>query len=76
MLKPGERDPSASLFMAHCLKEESFLDAVFNGVLGDKLVVDAPLEQPSFGVWKRGLFCDNHGFGEEDLRFVSSKRKR
>jgi len=44
ILKPSERDPSASLFMASLLKEAGLPDGVFNVVQGDKVVVDALLE--------------------------------
>ena len=44
VLKPSERDPSASLFMAGLLKEAGLPDGVFNVVQGDKVVVDALLE--------------------------------
>ncbi|WP_027797573.1 CoA-acylating methylmalonate-semialdehyde dehydrogenase [Paraburkholderia acidipaludis] len=43
ILKPSERDPSASLFMARLLKEAGLPDGVFNVVQGDKVVVDALL---------------------------------
>ncbi|WP_027816436.1 CoA-acylating methylmalonate-semialdehyde dehydrogenase [Paraburkholderia bannensis] len=43
ILKPSERDPSASLFMARLLKEAGLPDGVFNVVQGDKIVVDALL---------------------------------
>jgi len=46
ILKPSERDPSASLFMARLLKEAGLPDGVFNVVQGDKVVVDALLEHP------------------------------
>ena len=38
MLKPSERDPSASLFMAELLKQAGLPDGVFNVVQGDKVV--------------------------------------
>ncbi|QGZ64872.1 CoA-acylating methylmalonate-semialdehyde dehydrogenase [Paraburkholderia acidisoli] len=44
VLKPSERDPSASLFMAKLLTEAGLPDGVFNVVQGDKIVVDALLE--------------------------------
>jgi len=44
VLKPSERDPSASLFMARLLKQAGLPDGVFNVVQGDKVVVDALLE--------------------------------
>ncbi|WP_028213457.1 CoA-acylating methylmalonate-semialdehyde dehydrogenase [Paraburkholderia mimosarum] len=43
VLKPSERDPSASLFMARLLNEAGLPDGVFNVVQGDKIVVDALL---------------------------------
>ena len=46
ILKPSERDPSASLFIARLLKEAGLPDGVFNVVQGDKLAVDALLEHP------------------------------
>lgn len=46
VLKPSERDPSASLFMAELLKEAGLPDGVFNVVQGDKVVVDALLNHP------------------------------
>ncbi len=46
MLKPSERDPSASLLMARLLAEAGLPDGVFNVVQGDKVAVDALLEHP------------------------------
>ncbi|MGO4303291.1 CoA-acylating methylmalonate-semialdehyde dehydrogenase [Cupriavidus sp. RAF12] len=46
ILKPSERDPSASLLMAELLKEAGLPDGVFNVVQGDKEVVDALLQHP------------------------------
>ncbi|MBB5495942.1 CoA-acylating methylmalonate-semialdehyde dehydrogenase [Paraburkholderia sp. MM5384-R2] len=46
ILKPSERDPSASLYMARLLQEAGLPDGVFNVVQGDKIVVDALLEHP------------------------------
>ena len=46
VLKPSERDPSASLFMAEMLKEAGLPDGVFNIVNGDKEAVDAILTHP------------------------------
>jgi len=46
ILKPSERDPSASLLMARLLKEAGLPDGVFNVVQGDKLAVDTLLEHP------------------------------
>ena len=44
VLKPSERDPSASNRIAELLKEAGLPDGVFNVVQGDKVVVDALLE--------------------------------
>lgn len=46
VLKPSERDPSASLFLAELLKEAGLPDGVFNVVQGDKLAVDTLIEHP------------------------------
>jgi malonate-semialdehyde dehydrogenase (acetylating)/methylmalonate-semialdehyde dehydrogenase len=46
VLKPSEKDPSASLWMARALKEAGLPDGVFNVVHGDKEAVDALLEHP------------------------------
>ena len=46
ILKPSERDPSASLFMAELLQQAGLPDGVFNVVHGDKLAVDTLLAHP------------------------------
>jgi malonate-semialdehyde dehydrogenase (acetylating)/methylmalonate-semialdehyde dehydrogenase len=46
VLKPSEKDPSASLLTAELLKEAGVPDGVFNVVHGDKVAVDALLEHP------------------------------
>jgi malonate-semialdehyde dehydrogenase (acetylating)/methylmalonate-semialdehyde dehydrogenase len=46
ILKPSEKDPSASLFLAELLKDAGIPDGVFNVVHGDKVAVDRILEQP------------------------------
>ncbi len=46
VLKPSERDPSASLLMAELLKQAGLPDGVFNVVQGDKVAVDALLDHP------------------------------
>jgi malonate-semialdehyde dehydrogenase (acetylating)/methylmalonate-semialdehyde dehydrogenase len=46
ILKPSEKDPSASLCIAELLKEAGVPDGVFNVVHGDKVAVDALLEHP------------------------------
>jgi malonate-semialdehyde dehydrogenase (acetylating)/methylmalonate-semialdehyde dehydrogenase len=46
VLKPSEKDPSASIWMANAMKEAGLPDGVFNVVHGDKESVDALLEHP------------------------------
>jgi malonate-semialdehyde dehydrogenase (acetylating) / methylmalonate-semialdehyde dehydrogenase len=46
VLKPSEKDPSASMYTAELLKEAGLPDGVFNVVHGDKVAVDAILEHP------------------------------
>jgi malonate-semialdehyde dehydrogenase (acetylating) / methylmalonate-semialdehyde dehydrogenase len=46
VLKPSEKDPSASLFIAELLKEAGVPDGVFNVIQGDKVAVDRLLAHP------------------------------
>src|SRR3954470_4852467 len=46
VLKPSEKDPSASLWMAELWKEAGLPDGVFNVLQGDKVAVDGLLEHP------------------------------
>src|SRR3954463_11179106 len=46
VLKPSEKDPSASVYTAELLKEAGLPDGVFNVVHGDKVAVDRILEHP------------------------------
>jgi malonate-semialdehyde dehydrogenase (acetylating)/methylmalonate-semialdehyde dehydrogenase len=46
ILKPSERDPSATLFIANLLIEAGLPDGVMNVVNGDKEAVDTLLEDP------------------------------
>ncbi len=46
VLKPSEKDPSASVLTAELLAEAGVPDGVFNVVHGDKVAVDALLEHP------------------------------
>src|SRR5438445_10112038 len=46
VLKPSEKDPSASLYVAGLLQQAGVPDGVFNVVHGDKVAVDRILEHP------------------------------
>ncbi|HLY36077.1 MAG TPA: CoA-acylating methylmalonate-semialdehyde dehydrogenase [Candidatus Limnocylindria bacterium] len=46
ILKPSEKDPSASVYLAELWKEAGLPDGVFNVVHGDKVAVDAILGHP------------------------------
>ena len=46
VLKPSERDPSASILLAEMLEEAGLPKGVLNVVHGDKLIVDAILAHP------------------------------
>jgi malonate-semialdehyde dehydrogenase (acetylating)/methylmalonate-semialdehyde dehydrogenase len=46
VLKPSEKDPSASIFLAQLLHDAGVPDGVFNVVHGDKVAVDAILHHP------------------------------
>ena len=46
VLKPSEKDPSASLYLAALLKEAGVPDGVFTVVQGDRVAVDALLVHP------------------------------
>jgi malonate-semialdehyde dehydrogenase (acetylating) / methylmalonate-semialdehyde dehydrogenase len=46
ILKPSEKDPSASIYIAELLHEAGVPDGVFNVVHGDKVAVDGLLHHP------------------------------
>ncbi|MBI5813923.1 MAG: CoA-acylating methylmalonate-semialdehyde dehydrogenase [Meiothermus silvanus] len=46
VLKPSEKDPSASMYLAELLHQAGLPDGVFNVVHGDKVAVDRLLEHP------------------------------
>jgi malonate-semialdehyde dehydrogenase (acetylating)/methylmalonate-semialdehyde dehydrogenase len=46
ILKPSEKDPGASMFVAELLKDAGVPDGVFNIVHGDRVAVDAILHHP------------------------------
>ena len=47
ILKPSEKDPSASLLLAQLLQKAGVPDGVFNVVLGDRVAAGRLLEHPS-----------------------------
>ena len=47
VLKPSEKDPTASLWLANLWKEAGLPDGVFNVLQGDKTVVDELLTNPA-----------------------------
>jgi malonate-semialdehyde dehydrogenase (acetylating)/methylmalonate-semialdehyde dehydrogenase len=46
VLKPSEKDPSASVYLGELWKEAGLPDGVFNVIHGDKVAVDRILEHP------------------------------
>ena len=46
ILKPSEKDPTASVWLAELFTEAGLPDGVFNVVHGDKVAVDAIIEHP------------------------------
>jgi malonate-semialdehyde dehydrogenase (acetylating)/methylmalonate-semialdehyde dehydrogenase len=46
LLKPSEKDPSPSLYMAELLQQAGFPDGVFNVVQGDRVAVNRLIEHP------------------------------
>ena len=46
ILKPSEKDPSVSLYLAELMKQAGLPDGVLNVVQGDKVAVDRLLEHP------------------------------
>ena len=57
VLKPSEKDPSASMLLAELVAEAGLPDGVLNVVHGDKVAVDALLEHPRR---RRGLLRRLH----------------
>ncbi len=49
VLKPSEKDPSASILLAELLSEAGLPDGVFNVVHGDREAVQSVLEHPQIG---------------------------
>ena len=59
ILKPSERDPSASILIAELLQQAGLPDGVFNVVQGDKEAVDNILEHPDDS---GSQFCRFHSY--------------
>ena len=51
VLKPSERDPSASILIAELLREAGLPDGVFSVVQGDREAVDALLDHPTVAAY-------------------------
>jgi malonate-semialdehyde dehydrogenase (acetylating)/methylmalonate-semialdehyde dehydrogenase len=73
VLKPSEKDPSASLWTAELLKEAGVPDGVFNVVMGDKVAVDAVLEHPDI---KAVSFVGSTPIAKYVYETATSKGKR
>ena len=65
VLKPSEKDPSASLFLAELWPQAGLPDGVFNVVHGDKEAVDALLEHPDVAAIS---FVGSTPIAQHDLR--------
>src|SRR6185437_9541697 len=46
ILKPSEKDPSASLLLAELIQKADVPDGVFNVIQGDRVAVESLLEHP------------------------------
>jgi malonate-semialdehyde dehydrogenase (acetylating)/methylmalonate-semialdehyde dehydrogenase len=73
VLKPSERDPSASILLAELLQEAGLPDGVFNVVHGDREAVDALLEHPSV---KAVSFVGSTPIAEYVFKQATSNGKR
>lgn len=73
ILKPSERDPSASLLIADWLTEAGLPAGVFNVVQGDKVAVDALLHHPDV---KAISFVGSTPIAEYIFRTGTSNGKR
>src|SRR5205085_9995775 len=51
VLKPSERDPSASMLMGELWREAGLPDGVFSVVQGDREAVDALLDHPTVAAY-------------------------
>jgi len=73
ILKPSERDPSASLMLADMLAEAGLPAGVFNVVQGDKVAVDAILHHPGIAAIS---FVGSTPIAEYIHRTAASQGKR
>jgi malonate-semialdehyde dehydrogenase (acetylating)/methylmalonate-semialdehyde dehydrogenase len=73
ILKPSEKDPSASLLLADLLAEAGLPAGVFNVVHGDKVAVDAILAHPGIAAVS---FVGSTGVAEHVYRAGTAAGKR
>jgi malonate-semialdehyde dehydrogenase (acetylating)/methylmalonate-semialdehyde dehydrogenase len=73
VLKPSEKDPSASLLMAELLSEAGLPAGVFNVVQGDKEAVDALLTHPDVAAVS---FVGSTAIGEYVYKTAAAHGKR
>ena len=57
ILKPSEKDPSVTLFVADLLRQAGLPEGVFNIVQGDKVAVDRILEHPDIACCRINCSC-------------------
>lgn len=73
VLKPSEKDPSTSLYLAKLLSQAGLPDGVLNVVIGDKITVDAILEHDDI---KAVSFVGSTAVGEYIYHKGSANNKR
>ena len=72
VLKPSEKDPSASLLLADLLRQAGLPDGVFNVVQGDKVAVDRLLDHPDIDAVS---FVGSTPIARYDLRDGHARRQ-
>lgn len=73
VLKPSERDPSASIFLGELLKEAGLPDGVFNVVNGDKNAVDTLIADDRV---QAVSFVGSTGIAESVYEAATTRAKR
>src|SRR5215218_3850046 len=71
VLKPSEKDPSASTYVAGLLQEAGIPDGVFNVVHGDKVAVDAILVLPDTDIEMAADAAVSAGYGSAGERCMA-----